>query len=97
MFDTSTIELSASALRNNLRFIKKQMKPGVRLCCVVKGNAYGHGIAEYVPMAMGFGVDYFAVHSAEEAYQLQQAVPNMPDLFVMGAIEDEAGGMGHTP
>ncbi len=74
MFETSAIELSASSYRHNLRFINYRLKPGVRLCSVVNGNAYGHGLAEFVKMAMNAGVDYFAVHSAEEAFHLKQNV-----------------------
>lgn len=90
MFETSTIELSASAFRNNLKFIRKKLKKGVRLCSVVKGNAYGHGLKEFVSMAMQEGVDYFAVHSAEEAYCLQNSLSTMPHLFIMGEIEGQA-------
>ncbi len=90
MFETSAIELSAAALRNNLQFIRKQMKKGVRLCSVVKGNAYGHGLTEYVQLAMDAGVDYFAVHAVEEAHKLLETLPSAPDLFVMGEIENEA-------
>lgn len=90
MFETSAIELSASALQNNLRFIKKIMNKGVRFCSVVKGNAYGHGFAQFVRMAMNEGVDYFAVYSAEEAFLLKEKVPEIPDLFIMGEIENEA-------
>jgi len=90
MFETSAIELSSLALQNNLNFIKKRLKKGVRLCSVVKGNAYGHGLSQFVQMAMDLGVDYFAVHSVEEAYQLQQALPSLPDLFIMGEVENEA-------
>jgi len=89
MFNTSSIELSTVALRNNLRFIRKLLNPGVRLCSVVKGNAYGHGLAEFVRMAMNEGVDYFGVHAVEEAYQLKKHIPDVPDLFIMGAINDE--------
>ena len=90
MFETSAIELSASSYRHNLRFINYRLKPGVRLCSVVKGNAYGHGLAEFVRMAMNAGVDYFAVHSAEEAFHLKQNVKDLPDLFIMGAMEESA-------
>ncbi len=90
MFETSAIELSASSYRHNLRFINYRLKPGVRLCSVVKGNAYGHGLAEFVKMAMNAGVDYFAVHSAEEAFHLKQNVKDLPDLFIMGAMEESA-------
>lgn len=90
MFETSEIEISATALQNNLKFIRKQLKPGVRFCSVVKGNAYGHGLAEYVQMAMDLGIDYFAVHSADEAYKIVESLPKKPDLFVMGSIDNLA-------
>lgn len=90
MFETSTIEISKSALQNNLRFIRKRMKPGVRLCSVVKGNAYGHGLSQFSRMAMEEGVNFFAVHSAEEAFRLKEKVHGIADLFIMGEIENEA-------
>lgn len=90
MFETSAIELSAAALQNNLRFIRKLLKPGVRFCSVVKGNAYGHGIHEFVSMAMESGVDYFAVYSAEEAFLLREKIKSGYDLFIMGAVDTEA-------
>jgi alanine racemase len=90
MFSTSTIELSKNALVNNLRFIRGKLKKGTRLCCVVKGNAYGHGFCEYANMAMDCGVNYFGVHSAEEAYQLVNGLEQIPDTFIMGDIHNEA-------
>jgi alanine racemase len=89
MFETSSIELSTEALRNNIRFIRKNMKKNVRLCSVVKGNAYGHGLSQFVEMAMKEGVDYFAVHAIEEAYHLKAHLSKVPDLFIMGAMENE--------
>ncbi len=90
MFESSTIELSKKALKNNLNFIRKKIPPSGRFCSVVKGNAYGHGTSKYVQMAMNAGVDYFAVHAAEEAYQLISEISKRPDLFIMGAAEDTA-------
>ncbi len=90
MFSTSTIELSKNALKNNLKFIRSKLKKETRLCCVVKGNAYGHGFCQYASMAMDCGVDYFGVHSAEEAYQLVNGLEKIPDIFVMGDMHNEA-------
>lgn len=64
--------------------------PNVRLCSIVKGNAYGHGLTEFVQMAMDAGVDYFGVHAAEEAFHLKSTLKKMPDTFIMGAIEGDA-------
>ncbi len=90
MFDTSTIKISNSAFINNLNFIKARMKKGVRFCSVVKGNAYGHGIAEFTDMAIKAGVDYFGVYSAEEAYVLRNNTSSNIDIFIMGAADDDA-------
>ncbi len=90
MFPTSTIELSQAALQNNLRFIKSKINEGVRFCSVVKGNAYGHGLAEFTRMAIKEGIDCFAVHSAEEAFDLHNLLPQRCSVFVMGAIDGDA-------
>ncbi len=90
MFESSEIQLSRKALKNNLHFIRNLLQPGVRLCSVVKGNAYGHGLMPFVNMAIAEGVDYFAVHSAEEAYNLKNKVDGNPDIFIMGNIESVA-------
>lgn len=90
MFESSEIQLSKKALRNNLQFIRTLLQPEVRLCSVVKGNAYGHGLVPIVNMAIAEGVDYFAVHAAEEAYKIKNKVAGNPDIFIMGNIESEA-------
>ncbi len=90
MFESSQIQLSKKALQHNLQFIKKLLHPGVRFCSVVKGNAYGHGLVEFVRIAMAEGVDYFGVHAAEEAFTIKQHISPAPDIFIMGNVDDEA-------
>lgn len=90
MFSTSSIELSRQALRHNLHFIRSLISPGTQLCSVVKGNAYGHGLPEFVSMVLREGLDYFAVFSAEEAYTIRQALGPAPRIYIMGMIEDSA-------
>lgn len=88
MFESSKIEISKKAYISNLKFIQKHLKNKKRLCAVVKGNAYGHGLVEFVNMAMGCGVDYFGVHSVDEAYTLAKNLENLPDIFIMGYVEN---------
>ncbi len=90
MFDTSKIELSPEALKNNLGFIQRKIPRGVKICSVIKGNAYGHGFSEYTEMAMRLGIGYFAVHAAEEAYRLLKRIDQKPEIFIMGDVENEA-------
>lgn len=90
MFQTSYIELSESAVKTNIDFINKFIGEGVTFSSVVKGNAYGHGISHYCPLAHKYGVRHFSVFSAQEALQVTQALPNHEyTLMIMGQIENE--------
>ncbi|MBD1396173.1 alanine racemase [Pontibacter sp. JH31] len=88
MFHSSYIEISKSALQHNISFIKEQLAPDVRLSSVVKGNAYGHGIEEFVGIAHACGLDHFSVFSADEAFRIQQVLPNSATIMIMGFIDD---------
>lgn len=90
MFQTSYIELSLSAVKNNINFIKNFLGAGVTFSSVVKGNAYGHGIANYVPLAYTCGVRHFSVFSAQEAFAVTQALHNLDfTLMIMGHLDNE--------
>lgn len=89
MENTSYIEISRKALQNNLDYIRSKMKADTRLSLVVKGNAYGHGIDSYVPLAASLGVDHFSVFDAHEAYRLKAAVDSNPEIMIMGMIGEE--------
>ena len=84
---TSTIEISESALRDNLTFLRRELGE-TRLSCVVKGNAYGHGIDTYVPLAHRCGVEHFSVFSANEAFEAHRALSGKAEIMIMGMIEN---------
>lgn len=90
MFETSSLQISQEAYRHNLQFIKQQIGSAIKFCSVVKGNAYGHGIIPFVKMAIEEGVDYFAVYSADEAYQIRQNFSPKIQIMIMGMIAEEA-------
>ena len=58
------------SIRQNAAAFKK--RAGVKLCAVVKANAYGHG-AEEVALALGGVADCFAVALVEEGLALRGA------------------------
>lgn len=89
MFYSSYIEISKSALENNINFLKSQLKPGTQFSSVIKGNAYGHGIEEFGQLAYNCGVRHFSVFSADEAYRLHQVLPHSATIMIMGYIDDE--------
>ncbi len=80
----SFIEISTSALRHNINFLRNYLHPNVRISSVVKANAYGHGIGVFVPIAEDCGIDHFSVFSLDEAYQVKKALKNHADIMVMG-------------
>ncbi|MGK7397161.1 MAG: alanine racemase [Candidatus Cyclobacteriaceae bacterium M3_2C_046] len=86
---TSTIEICRSALGNNVRFLKRITKKNTRISSVVKGNAYGHGIEHFVPLAMQYGIDHFSVFSANEANRVYNITNNKATIMIMGMISDD--------
>ena len=79
-------EINLEALRHNYREIKKQLAEGVKLCAVIKANAYGHGATEAARVALEEGAAYFAVAALSEAIELRQAGFTTP-ILVLGLID----------
>lgn len=90
MFESAYIELSKSALKSNLRFLRRRMGDRVRISSVVKGNAYGHGIEEMVQMLCQEGIDHYSVFSANEAVRVQKACSCPHDVMIMGEVDGDA-------
>ncbi|MGV3615026.1 MAG: alanine racemase [Fimbriimonas sp.] len=65
MIYLSAVEVDSAALRHNLRSLRALVPEGARIAAVVKGNAYGHGLAEVV-RALDADVDAFQVDDLEE-------------------------------
>lgn len=90
MNSTSYIELKKEAYAKNLAFIRELVGKKVRISSVVKGNAYGHGINDFVPLAESEGIDHFSVHSADEARDVLNARKNEgTEIMIMGYIANE--------
>lgn len=87
MLHTSRIEISKSALQKNLKFIHELIGPNCKFSSVVKGNAYGHGISTYVPLAEELGVNHFSVFSASEANNVFQSSSSNPTIMIMGMLD----------
>ncbi len=90
MFESSRIELSRDSLRQNLKFIKGLLPQGCRMSSVIKGNAYGHGIELFVPMAHECGVNHFSTFSADEAWQVKSCLDDQATVMVMGDVDGAA-------
>ncbi|MEK6480858.1 alanine racemase [Catalinimonas sp. 4WD22] len=86
---SSRILLNQAALKSNINFIKKKTGPEVRFSSVVKANAYGHGIHQFVPMAEACGVRHFSVASAFEAEEVLDSVTKGSGIMIMGILYED--------
>ena len=77
------LEISRSALQNNVAQMRTLIGPHVRLMAVVKANAYGHGAIAIAPILEAAGVDRFAVATLSEALELRAAGIGKP-ILVLG-------------
>lgn len=85
---SSRIELSRKALAGNIRFLKSRIGTGTVFSSVIKGNAYGHNIEDFVPLAEKCGVRHFSVFSIDEAARAYEAFSEDSHLMIMGYIDD---------
>jgi alanine racemase len=79
-----TAEISASAVRTNLDLLRKCLKPGVKLCAVVKADCYGHGLDLLLPL-LSQKADCLGVATPEEAIHLRRLGYKRPILSFFSA------------
>ena len=86
---TTVMKISGQALRSNTMCIRESIPEQVKMMCVVKANAYGHGSVETARIMEQSGADAFAVAISEEAVQLRNAGITLP-ILVLGGGSDES-------
>lgn len=89
MAGTSVIEINRSALAHNLQFLQHYFGEEVKLSSVIKANAYGHGIEEFVPIAESTGINHFSVFSGDEARRVYNIKQEETEIMVMGWMYPE--------
>ena len=75
-------EIDLGCIAQNIREIKKCLKPGVRLMGVVKADAYGHGVHETARTVLENGADMLAVAFIDEAIELREYGISVPILIL---------------
>jgi alanine racemase len=80
------IEIHRDNLLQNVAFLRASVAKGTELAAVVKSNAYGHGLTQ-VTESLRSSVDWFAVHTAEEARQIRQLGIDSR-ILVMGFVPE---------
>src|SRR5262245_48623572 len=83
-------EIDLAALAHNLRVIRKQVGPDVKILAAVKANAYGHGAVECSRRLEAEGVDWLGVALPEEGVELRDAGIKKPILCLGGFWSGQA-------
>jgi len=76
------VEIDLARLRHNLRLIRRDLPPGVRLMAVLKDEAYGHGALDIARVAGEEGAWGFGLSTLEEAMVLRDAGITAPLLLL---------------
>lgn len=84
-------EVSLSALEQNYRTLRAQLRPGCRFLGVVKADAYGHGAVTVARELERLGCEMLAVAELNEALQLRGAGITLP-ILIFGATPVEFAG-----
>ena len=77
------LEVSASAVKKNVRTFRGLLDAKTALYAVVKSNAYGHGLMQFSEIADKAGVDGFCVDSVVEGVKLRMHGITKP-IVVLG-------------
>ena len=75
-------EVSRAAITENLRALRARVRPGCRLCAVVKADAYGHGLSVLLE-TIAAGADALAVATIPEAVAVRRMGYEGPLLATM--------------
>jgi alanine racemase len=83
-------EIDFAKLAFNVEQIRRHIhgeypKRKIKICGVVKANAYGHGIEEISRKLVELGIDFLGVANYDEAIRLRKLIPDTP-ILVFGTL-----------
>ena len=76
-------------LRHNIRALKRELAPGVKICLAVKADAYGHGAARVSQAAIEEGIDVLGIATVEEGVELRKSGIESPVLLLSLPVPEE--------
>lgn len=81
-------EIDLSAIENNMRWIRKFVRPQTKIMGIVKADAYGHGYAKTARILLRNGADWLGVACLDEAMQLRRSGFSCP-ILILGYTDPE--------
>jgi alanine racemase len=92
--EASWLEIDARSLAHNAAVFRELLGPSVRVGGVLKGNAYGHGFTQVLPLAHAACDALYVIEARDglaiRAFEAQAGAPRR-EVLVLGAVDaDEA-------
>ena len=81
--------INLDAISHNVRRLKELVGPDVRLMCVVKADAYGHGVEKVAPVMLKAGADVLGCATVDEAVSLRSLGIEAPIVAWMWEPEQD--------
>ena len=81
-------EIDIGRARQNYSALRNAINPNVKICCVVKANAYGHGAVRLAEEYEKLGANFFAVSNIQEAIELRKGGISLP-ILILGYTDSE--------
>lgn len=78
----TVLEINLTALVDNVKFFKNQLKPSTKVMAMIKANSYGTGSFEVAQTLEHHQIDYLGVAYADEGVELRKAGITLP-IMVM--------------
>ena len=88
-FDRTCVEIDKSALRSNIREIRRITRPEADIMAVVKADAYGHGAYEVAKTLLDNGAKGLCIATIGEAIHLRQSGITSR-LLILGGTDIES-------
>lgn len=82
LLNRSWAEVDLRHIRENSRSLRQAIRRNTEICAVVKADAYGHGVAQVVPVLLATGATRLAVSMLDEAIELRRSGIDVPILVL---------------
>ena len=81
--DLGKLEFNYNQIKNHIH--RNNPRKRIKICGIVKANAYGHGIQEISQKLISIGADYLGVANYDEAIKLRTHIPDA-NILVFGTL-----------
>jgi len=85
-YQRAVLYINLGFLEENYRAIRSLLPDNVKILCVIKADAYGHGAVRVAQRLNAMGVEYFGVATLEEAIDLRANGIENPLLIMSGIL-----------